>query len=165
MKVREESNEIQDLSTRTFGFSEGKESKCRREVSEVPLDVWREAGYLEIIYSKLLEVRECRKVTQGAYAKPVGAKFFGGIPQADPESLDEWKKTEIVRFFEWVRPPILLVPRENCPVIRREGVVKMGDGGDVPQVAGHGACPEGAGVVNEVGDNRIYKFLWEPSDR
>jgi hypothetical protein len=55
LEVREESNEVQDLSTRALRFFEGKESKCRREVSEVPLDAWHKAGYLEIVYSKLLE--------------------------------------------------------------------------------------------------------------
>ena len=40
----------------------------------------------------------------------------------------------------------------------------MEDGGDVPGVTGHGACPEGVGAINEVGDKRIQKFLWEVGD-
>ena len=57
-------------------------------------------------------------------------------------------------------PPVY----RKCPLIDREGVVKMGDDGDVPRVAGHGACQEGGGVVNEVGDNCFHKVLREPGD-
>ena len=42
--------------------------------------------------------------------------------------------------------------------------MKMGGSGDVPRVAGHGACQEGRGVVNEVGNDRFREFLWQPSD-
>jgi hypothetical protein len=92
LEVREESNEVQDLSTRALRFFEGKESKCRREVSEVPLDAWHKAGYLEIVYSKLLEVRERRKVRQGTPVKLFGSELADTvIPQADSESFDERK--------------------------------------------------------------------------
>jgi hypothetical protein len=63
LEIREEPDEIQDLPTRTSRSLESKESKSRREVSEVLLNVLHEAGYLEIIYPKLLEVRKRRKVT------------------------------------------------------------------------------------------------------
>ena len=69
MEIWKESNEIQDLLGRAIGFSESKELKSWCEVSKEPLNVWHEVGHLEIIYSKLPEVRECRKVTQGAFVK------------------------------------------------------------------------------------------------
>ena len=65
--------------------------------------------------------------------------------------------------MEWIGPQVPLLTWVNWP-IGREGVVKMGDGGDVPGVTDHGTCPEGAGVVNEVRDNRIHEFLREVGD-
>ena len=59
----EELNEVQDLLARTFGILKSKESKSRCEVSKALLDVLHEAGHFEIVYSKVLEVCECGKVT------------------------------------------------------------------------------------------------------
>ena len=92
LEVREEPDEVQDLSTRALRLFEGKESKCRREVSEAPLDAWHKAEYLETVYSKLLEVRERRKVRQGTPVKLFGSELADTvIPQADSESFDERK--------------------------------------------------------------------------
>ena len=44
-------------------------------------------------------------------------------------------------------------------VVGREGVVKIGDGGNVPRVACNGACQEAARVVNEVGGDQFHKLL------
>ena len=66
-------------------------------------------------------------------------------------------------IVEVVRSPIFpSFPWESHPAISCEGVVNVGDGGDVPRVAGHGACQEGAGVVNEVQDDRFHEFLRKP---
>ena len=46
--------------------------------------------------------------------------------------------------------------------VDREGVVKVGDGGTVPRLTGHGARKDGLGVVNGVGYDRFHKLLWEP---
>ena len=62
LEIQEESDEIQDLLGRTFRVLESKESKGWCIVPKTLLDVWHEAGYLEIIYSKLLEICECGKV-------------------------------------------------------------------------------------------------------
>ena len=48
-------------------------------------------------------------------------------------------------------------------VFGREGVMKMGDDGDVPGVTRRGARQEAAGVENEVGDD-FHKLLWELCD-
>ena len=97
MKVREESDEIQDLSARALGFVEGKESERWREVSEALLNVWHKAVYLEIVYSEFLEIRECGEVRQGAPVELFGSELIQtGNPQTDPELLDEWKQTELV---------------------------------------------------------------------
>jgi len=40
----------------------------------------------------------------------------------------------------------------------------MGDGGDVPRVAGHRACQEGTGVMDEVGNDHLHKFVRKPGD-
>ena len=61
-------------------------------MSETSLDVQHEARHLEVIYPKLLEIRECGKVTQGAPGGPVGSELDVGIGlKADVEALDEWK--------------------------------------------------------------------------
>ena len=40
--------------------------------------------------------------------------------------------------------------------------MEVGDGGNVPRVAGHGACKEGAGVADEVGDDQFHELLGKP---
>ena len=96
LEVWEESDEIQYLPGRACGFPECKESKSRCKVTETLLDVRHEAGYLETVYSELLEIRECGKVMQGASTKPVGSKHGTLIRQTNTESLDERKKPEVV---------------------------------------------------------------------
>jgi hypothetical protein len=97
LEVWEESDEIQDLSARALGFFESKESKCWREVSETPLNIREKTRYLEVVYSKFLEVRECRKVSQGTPAELFGSELvIIAIPQADPQSFDERKQTKLV---------------------------------------------------------------------
>ena len=46
-------------------------------------------------------------------------------------------------------------------VVGREGVMEMGDSGDVPGVTRRGACQEGTLVVNAMRDNPIYNLLRE----
>jgi hypothetical protein len=91
LEIREEPNEIQNLPARAAGTSESKESKSWCEVSKVPLNVWHKAGYLEIVYSKFLEVCECGKVMQGASIKPLGSDLSRAMRGADTEPLDEWE--------------------------------------------------------------------------
>jgi len=95
LEVREEPDEIQDLSARAIGLFECKESKCWREVSEALSNGWHKVGYLKIVYSEFLEVCERREAAQGAPAEPAWAKHPGAVrtsqPQADSESFDEWK--------------------------------------------------------------------------
>ena len=55
LEVREESNEIRGLPTRTFGFSEGKESKRWREVPEALSNVWHK-------FLKVVSAEKQRKV-------------------------------------------------------------------------------------------------------
>jgi len=42
--------------------------------------------------------------------------------------------------------------------------MKMGHGGGVPRMAGHGTCKKGADIVNEVGDDEFDEFLRELGD-
>ena len=92
LEIREEPDEVQNLAAGAFGEPEGTESKGWCEVSEAPLDVQHEARHLEVIYPKLLEIRERGKVTQGAPGGPAGSELDVGIgPQADAEAPDEWK--------------------------------------------------------------------------
>ena len=84
--------------------------------------------------------------------------------QADPKSLDQRKEAKFVRFFEWPGPKVLLALAVVVHVVGCKGVVKMGDGGDIPRVAGQGAREQGGCVVDEVRENFLYKFLREPGD-
>ena len=56
LEVREEPDEIQDLSARTVGFLKGEEAKSGRQVSEALANIGHEAGYLKVIYPEFLEV-------------------------------------------------------------------------------------------------------------
>ena len=94
LEVWEEPDEIDDLAGRAYGFPESEESEGRCEVSKVPLNVWHEAGHLELVYPKLLEVCEGGKVTQGPPVELFGSE--GTIECADTESLDKRKQVEIV---------------------------------------------------------------------
>ena len=80
-------------------------------MSKVSLDIWHKTRYLKIIYSKLLEVCEGGKTTEGAGAKPLASEpamtKIGG--HADTEPLDEGKEPEIVGFLKWFRPLVLLI--------------------------------------------------------
>ena len=84
--------------------------------------------------------------------------------KANPESFDEWKQTELVQFLERSGPPVLPA-RVEVVVIGCNGVMKIGDGSNVPRVTCHGARKEAARVVNEVGDNHFYEHLWELGGR
>ena len=57
-------------------------------MSEAPVNVGNEAGYLKVIYPEFLEVGERREVMHGTSAELFGAKFVIMF-QADPESLDK----------------------------------------------------------------------------
>ena len=162
LEIWEEPDEIDDLPARTFGPLESKELESRREISKVPLDIWYEAGYLEMIYSKLLEICECGKVTQGGSSEPRRSEHDGVVrSHADTQSLDEWGKTKTVRLLERYRPQIPHILPASWPFVGREGVVKMGDGCGVPRVTCHGARKKGGCVVSKVGDNYMHEILRE----
>ena len=72
-----------DLSARTPGFSEGEGLKRRGQVSKVPSEVWCKPGRLEVVYRKLLEVRDRREVTQDGPVESVGTKI--ATLHADPD--------------------------------------------------------------------------------
>ena len=57
-----------------------------------------------------------------------------------------------------------LVVTETVTIVGREGVMEIGDGGNVPRETCHGARQEGARIVNEVGDDRFHKLLRELGD-
>jgi len=123
-------------------------------MAEEPSDFRHELGYLEMIYSEFLKVREGGKATHGTPAEPSRSEFVM-IPQADPKSLDKRKQTKIVRSVEWHRPFVFLVA---LIVVGCEGVMKVRDGSIVPQVACHGTRQEAAHVVNEVEDDHFNKL-------
>ena len=56
---------------------------------------WHEPRYLEVVYSKILEIRESGKATQCASAKPSRGEFIM-LSQADPKLLDERKQTKLM---------------------------------------------------------------------
>ena len=130
-------------------------------MAKVLLNVWHEAGYYELVYSKLLEVRKCGKVTQSPSVKLFRSEGSEGrVDCAVTEPLDERKQAEVVCVLE--RPSPCGFPGK-CGV-DRESIVKMGDSGDVPRVASPGTYAEGEEVIHEVGDDQFHEFLWKPGD-
>ena len=82
LKIRGESDhEIQNLSARLNGFCESESSKSLPEASEVPMNVWHKCRHLEMIYPKLLGVRERGEVMQGVPIKMLVSEL--GKVQAD----------------------------------------------------------------------------------
>ena len=63
-------------------------------MSKALLDVRHEGGYLELVYSKFLEVCERRKVMQGTSFEVFGGEYIRAC--ADMELLDERKQTEVI---------------------------------------------------------------------
>ena len=127
-------------------------------MAKVLLKVRHEAWYYELVYSKLLEVGECGKVTQGPSVKLFRSE--GNVDCAVTEPLDERKQTEVGCVLERPSPCGFLGKRG----VDREGVVKMGDSCDVPRVANAGTYVEGGEFIHEVGDDQFYEFPWKPGD-
>jgi len=94
LEVWEEPDEVQDLPARPFGLLESEKTKGRCEMSETSLNVWHKIGYPEMIYPKFLEVCEGGKVSQGVVVE--SELVFGIKVEANAESLDERKQTELV---------------------------------------------------------------------
>ena len=159
LEVWEESNEIQDLTARSLGFMENKESKRRPKVSEALLNVSDKSGKLQVIYSEFLEVRERGKVMDGAAVD--GERGIDVRVQTHARSLDEWKQTKIVRFPEWPMPQVFLVLPGKGFFGYCEGVVGVGYGGDVPRITRHRTREEGGNVVYEVRDDHFQDILRE----
>ena len=97
---------------------------------------------------------------QGATLKLFRSELIKAWADAGP--LDEWKQTKLVRFLKWSRPFIFILPLRDGNAVGREGVVKVGYCSDVPRVTGHGARKEGVRIADEVGNNKLHEFLWEP---
>ena len=78
------------------------------------------------------------------------------------ELLDQRKQPELVHVYEWIGPQRFFVQ----PVDPSDkGVMEVRNGGDVPRVAGQGACAETAFVIDKIGDDYFNDLLWEPSGR
>ena len=75
-------------------------------------------------------------------------------PSVDMELFDQGKQTKFVHAPEWLRP--LKSPVYAPEIIEwgDNGVIEMGNGGEVPGVAGQGACEQGSLVVC-LGDNHL----------
>jgi len=165
LEVREESDEIEYMSTGANGLFESKESKRRREVPEALSNGRHKVGYLEIVYSKFLEVHKSGEVAQVKLSE--GFRVEPGVvcdPHAYLESFDERKQTKLVRFFERPWPRVVPVARVGMVVVDREGVMKLGDSGDVPRVTCRGARKEATRVVNDEGDDHFHDILRKLGD-
>ena len=63
-------------------------------------------------------------------------------------------------MLEGIGPPKFRVPTSNGV----EGVIEVGDGGDVPGVTSQGARVETTCVVGEVGNNLLDDLVGKPGD-
>ena len=80
----------------------------------------------------------------------------------DPELLDQRKQTQRVSAPKGVGPRKF---SRRVHLMNGEGVVEMGNGGDIPGVAGHGACAKSAIVVDKIGDDIFDNLLGKPVGR
>ena len=78
---------------------------------------------------------------------------------SDVELPDQGKQTKPMHAQEWNRPSGFSVKRA---VTHDEGVMEMGNGGDVPGVAGQGACAETVFVVDEMCEDDVDDILGKP---
>ena len=97
--------------------------------------------------------------------KPPRSELGRVMTRTDPDPFDEWEQTKLVRFSERSGPKVF---SQGDIVIDREGVMEMGDSSNVPRVACQGTRQEGGGIVDEVGNDDLYKFLrklgdWRPA--
>ena len=95
LEIREESNEVQDLSGGAVWLLEGKESESWGEVSEALANAGHKFRYLKVIYPEFLEVCESGKVTQGASTETFGGERIDAC-QADSKPFDERKQTKFM---------------------------------------------------------------------
>ena len=89
LEFRKKSNKIEDLTVSATRFYETKVLKSRCKVSEILSDAWHKAGYLEFVYSKHPEVRECGEITEGGFVEPLGIELK--LSPAYTQPIDKWK--------------------------------------------------------------------------
>ena len=75
------------------------------------------------------------------------------------ELPDQGKQTEPMHAPEWNRPLEFYVKEV---VTHDEGVMEMGNSGDVPGVTGQGACAETVFVVDEMCEDDLDDILGKP---
>ena len=56
LQVLKQPNEVYDLPTGSLGFGQGKISDGRQEVSKVQMNLWHEAGYIQVLYLEFLDI-------------------------------------------------------------------------------------------------------------
>ena len=94
LEVWEEPDEIQNMPARSLGFMESEESERWSQASEALPNIFDESGYVEVIYSEFLEVRERGKVTEGAAVDSEPGVDVRA--QTHTQSFDERKQAKIV---------------------------------------------------------------------
>ena len=96
---------------------------------------------------------------QGTAIEPFWGKQVWGVVDespTDPELFDQGKQTKFVHVREWHRPRKFLVSEELAIIEWSEkGVMELGNGSDVPGVAGQGTRAETWDVVDEWGDDHF----------
>jgi hypothetical protein len=124
-----------------------------------------EAGDVQVVDPELLNVGQREEM-----APDKAVEMFWGksnedinVPSVDLELLDQRKQTESVHDPERSGPygfPVLA----RDPGSSDEGVMEMGNGGNVPGVTGQGAREETARIVDEMGDDHFDDLLGKPGD-
>ena len=164
VQVLKQPDEVNDLPAGPYWFSEGEGADSWQEVFEVSLNPRHKVGDVQEVDPELLDVGQ-RKV-----APDKAVEMFWGksneeidVPSVNLELLYQRKQTESAHDPERSGPygfPFLA----RGPGSSDEGVMEMGNGGDVPGVTGQGACAETARIVDEMGDDHFDDLLGKPGD-
>ena len=82
----------------------------------------------------------------------------------DLKLLDQGKQIKPVHVYEWPGP-CKFIPQHAGIASDEKGVIEVGSGGDVPGVAGQGACTEIVRAVDRMGDDYFDYLQGNPGGR
>ena len=128
---------------------------------EVSLNPRDEAGDIQALDLEFLDVGQCRKLTQDTTVEAVRGEF--AMYHTDLELLDQGNQAKHVHIQDGIGPPRLLFGQVFDS--GGEGVIEMGNSGDVPGAIDPGARAEAACVVSKIGNDHFDDLQGKPGGR
>ena len=121
----------------------------------------REAGDIQELDLEFLDVGQCRKLTQDTTAEVIRREL--ALYHTGLELLDQGKQAKHVHIQDGSGPPGLWFGQVFDS--SGEGVIEMGNSGDVPGATDPGARAETACVVSKIGDDYFEDLQGKPGGR